>query len=60
MVVFVEKWLYLDKLFLFEENGCIQEMWLYSGKNYCIRAKVVVIRKSGCDRAKILVFGQGG
>ena len=60
MVVFVEKWLYLDKLFLFEENGCIKAMWLYSGKNYCIRAKVVVIRKSGCDRAKVLVFGQGG
>ena len=64
MVVLVEKWLYLDKLFLFEKNGCIRAKrvvfgelsfvpakWLYSGS-------LVVFRQCGFIRAKIIVFGR--
>ena len=42
------------------------QMWLYSGKYGCIRAKVVVFRKSGCIPAnsfnlgKVVVIGQSG
>ena len=31
---------------------------LYSGKNGCIRAIVVVFGQSGCVRAKVVVFEQ--
>ena len=36
------------------------QIWLYSGKICCNRAKVVVFGLSGCIRVKVVVFGQIG
>ena len=43
--VFVQKWLYLDKMVVFGKNGCI---W----------AKVVVFGKKSLYTGKVVVFGQ--
>ena len=52
MVVFGKKRLYLSRVVVFEYN------WLYSGKNGCIRAKVVVFEQNCCIQAKVLLFRQ--
>ena len=70
--MFGQKLLYLRKLFVFRECGCIPARWLYlvkkwlsSGKTASIRAKVVVFGQSffysgesGCNRANAVVFGK--
>ena len=52
---------------MFRQSGCIRAKWLYSGKDCCVRAKVVVVGQnwlySGkicCIRDKIFVFLQKG
>ena len=53
-LVYSGKWLYLVKVVVFGLER------FYSGKNNCIRAKVVVIGQRGCIRANLVVFVQSG
>ena len=54
----MKKWLYLDKVVVLGQCGCIRAKWLYSGKSGCIPAKwlylekVVVFGQIGCIRAR--------
>ena len=48
---------------VFGQSGCVRakvvvigQRWLYSGKNCCIRAKVVVFGQSGCICAKVVLI----
>ena len=61
------KWLYSCKVVVFRQSGCIRAKWLCSGKDSCIRAKVVVFgqnwlysEKICCIRDKKFVFLQKG
>ena len=38
----------------------IGQRWLYSVRNCCFRAKMVVFKKSCCVPAKVVVFGISG
>ena len=53
-LVYSGKWLYFVKVVVFELER------FYSGKNYCIWAKVVVFGQRCCIRAKMVVFVQSG
>ena len=53
-VVFGQKQLYSVKVVVFEQ------VWLYSGENGCIRAKVVAFVQFGCNRGKWLYSGEDG
>ena len=83
VVVIVQRLLYSGKLVVIgqfscirtecfsRKSGCTRAKWLYSAKNCCFRAKVVVLRQSGCKLesdcilakevlfGKMVVFGQG-
>ena len=66
MVVLGQKLLYLGKLVVFIQVGCIGARWLYSGKSGCIWGKKllnstngVLFVQSGCNRAKWLYYGRG-
>ena len=65
MVVLGQKLLYLGKLVVFIQVGCIGARWLYSGKSGCIWGKKllnstngVLFVQSGCNRAKWLYYGR--
>ena len=65
MVVFGQTQFYSGKNVEFGIRGCIRLKWLYSGKNGCIREKVVVFRQKGlysgkgsCIRTKWLYSGK--
>ena len=45
-----DKWLFFEKVVVFEQSGCIRVKWFYSGKSDCIGAKVVLF-------GKVVVFG---
>ena len=53
-LVYSGKWLCLVKAVVFELER------FYSGKNYCIWAKVVVFGQRCCIRVKMAVFVQSG
>ena len=64
MVVFVQKWLYLEKVVVFGKNVCIRAKGVIIGQSGCIRAKWLYSGKSGCNLescsiwSKVVVFGQ--
>ena len=52
MVVFRQKWLYLCKMVVCGQGGCVRK------KSGCIRAKVVVFGQMCLYSGKVVVFGQ--
>ena len=61
MVVFGQKFVFLFKVVFSGKVDFIRKKWLlYSGKNGCIRAEVVVFGLSCCVWPKVVVFGQNG
>ena len=45
-----DKWLFFDKVVVFEQSGCIRVKWFYSGKSGSIGVKVVLF-------GNVVVFG---
>ena len=58
MVVFGQKWLYSDKVFVLGKSSCSRANWLCLGKSGCIRAKVDVSRQKLLYLGTVVVFGQ--
>ena len=58
MVIYEQKLLYLDKVVVFGQSGCVREKFVVLGYIYCNPAKwfysgkVVVFGQSGCNRTK--------
>ena len=47
VVVFGLKWLFLDKVVVFEQSGCIWAKVVVFGQKWMSSCKVVVIKQSG-------------
>ena len=58
MLVFWQKWLYSDNVFVFREMWLTSYKVVYSGKVDFFRAKMFLILQIGCFREKVVVFGQ--
>ena len=56
MVVFLQKICIWAKVVVFGQIIVFLQPWFLSGKNCCIRAKVVLLGQSGCIREKLVVF----